>query len=61
MLPCPPKMAAGQDFVKKAMQWISSLVLGMEGKAHLQGWQGHPNLVHPPRAPKYFPKTPSNH
>ena len=55
MLPWPPNMATGQDFVKKAMQWISSLVLGMEGKAHLQGWQGHPKLLHPPRAPKQPP------
>ena len=33
--------------VKKAMDKF--IVLGMEWKAHLQGWQGHPNLVHPPK------------
>ena len=28
------------------------MVLGVDGKAHLQGWQGHPYLFHLPRAPK---------
>ena len=61
MLPWPLKMATGQDFVKKAVDKFIGAGGGREGKAHLQGWQGHPSLLHHPRAPKYPPKTPSSH
>ena len=57
MSPWPPKMATGQKIVNKALDafiacWGFSL-------PHFQGWQGHPSLIHHPRAPKYPPpKTP---
>ena len=53
MSPWPPKMATGQKNVNKALDafiacWGFSL-------PHFQGWQGHPTIIHHPRAPKYTP------
>ena len=61
MSPWPPKMATGQDFLKKAVDKFIGAGGEREGFAHphFKGWQGHPSLLHHPRAPKYPLKTPA--
>ena len=57
MSPWPPKMATRQKNINRALGafiacWGFSL-------PHLQGWQGHPSLIHHPMASKY-PSPPKN-